>query len=316
MIEVASHPANLGNWRSAPETPYYFEVFGETSPQVDLAYAQIQGPSDGASTAQQTTVAPVYEYWWTIGHGGDYDPKHHKWVRGDYVDHPDADPWNNLQDVAAHVYLFFPTWTGWRIKELSVQLKYLSPVRESESLLTEVARGWTQASPLISDASQLAGLFAPIPGAAAGAKEAATILDTLAKLKVNSVPPAGEYKWATMKVTYITPEGAMQGIAWELPAKMFLDLGGRLTGSVALSFIPASRQGGEAAAERAQLRPGNLQAHSVIHLRDGDTPDRWVPHTGYVNLRLTPIPLVASAPQSEIAALGQGQRVTPHAAGS
>jgi len=69
-IEVASHPEDLTTWE--PEaTPFYLEVFGETSPQIDPSYAEvIPAHTSTDATPTQATDAPVYEYWWTIGHPG------------------------------------------------------------------------------------------------------------------------------------------------------------------------------------------------------------------------------------------------------
>jgi hypothetical protein len=75
-IESASHPEDLTQWDGKDDaTPFYFEVFGETSPLLDTTYAEIvpAGPTDGGT--QTTQSAPVYEYWWTIGHPG-HRPEH------------------------------------------------------------------------------------------------------------------------------------------------------------------------------------------------------------------------------------------------
>jgi len=42
------------------------------------------------------------------------------------------------------------------------------------------------------------------------------------------------------KVTFGSPEhgGVMQGVVWTLPKSMFAELGGRLTGGLAVSFLP------------------------------------------------------------------------------
>lgn len=314
MIEVASYPPGLAGFRSTPETPCYLEVFGETSPQIDPSGALVL--SSAADSGGSKDAAPVYEYWWTIGHGGDYDPRHKQWIDGDYSPNDADDPWNQLEDgVAARVYMFFPTWCGWRIKELAAQVKYLSPVRQSHSLLTAVAQDWKQVSPLVADAAQVAGLASGIPGAAAGAKEASNVLDTLAKLQINSVPPSGEYAWAAMKVTWVNDDGALQGVGWELPLKMFQDLGGRLTGSVALRFIQVGQQRDRDYEEEQQvppLRTGTLKAQAHFLMKDRST--RKVPGNDHVPLKITPLAAkstAANAAATGAAAAGRELRGSP-----
>lgn len=69
-IESASHPEDLSQWDGKDEDPFYFEVFGETSPVLDVAYAEVIPPGSVDGGAQTTQTTPVYEYWWTIGHPG------------------------------------------------------------------------------------------------------------------------------------------------------------------------------------------------------------------------------------------------------
>lgn len=90
---------------------------------------------------------------------------------------------------------------------------------------------------------------------------AVTTLNALAQLKLNSIPPDGGYEWSVGKVTFGHDDeqhqdrsGVMQGVVWKLPAKMFTDLGGRLTGSLAVSYIPCQLQGDSAATTTEELR--------------------------------------------------------------
>ncbi len=285
MLEVSCFPAER-SWQANAEHPYYFEVFGETNPKVDMKYAEVQPASKGKGAADDDDAAPIYEYWWTIGHGGRHTSHHLlPFVKADDGADPDA-VWDELEDLAARVYLFFPTWHGWRIKELSAQMKYLSPVRQSTSLVTALAQDWKDISPLVSGAGALAGAVAPLAGGAV--KGASTALDTLAKLQINSVPPSGEYKWSAIKVTCAEAEGVLQGVGWELPAKMLTDLGGRLTGSLALSFIPARYQAASGASkDPAALTAGKLRAHAVVYAKGGR--EFWAPAKGeFMDLELWP----------------------------
>src|SRR5215471_4753459 len=63
MLEVSS---SMDLPRSAqPEEPYFLELYGETSPQIDPDYAQV------LATKSRADAGPIYEYFWTLGR---YDP--------------------------------------------------------------------------------------------------------------------------------------------------------------------------------------------------------------------------------------------------
>jgi hypothetical protein len=284
LIEVASYPTNLATFKPSVAHPYYFEVFGETTPLLDTTYAELQPSGALDAAGKRPSSAPVYEYWWTIGHGGRHT-RHH-WFGDAEDEDPDA-VWDNLEDVAAYVYLYFPVSRGWRIKELAATTKYLSPVRDSTTLLTALAEDWQHVSPALGEATQMAALVPPVAPIAGAAVGASTVLDTLAKLKINSIPPTGEFRWSVAKVTFANADGAMQGVMWELPKRMFTDIGGRLTGSLALSFIPASVQKpGEVCYALPDPQPGAICAHAVVRAKDGD---RWAPAKNeFVELTLGP----------------------------
>lgn len=115
MIRSASFPPDLGSW-DQNEHPYYLEVFGETEPALDMAHAEVISAS-GADAAT-TSATPIYEYWWTIGHGGSR-PEHHHLLAG----REKVDLWHRLEDIAARVYLYFPISGGWRVQELAASAK-------------------------------------------------------------------------------------------------------------------------------------------------------------------------------------------------
>jgi hypothetical protein len=75
----------------------------------------------------------------------------------------------------------------------------------------------------------------------------------------------------------------MQGVVWAIPKEMFKVLGGRLTGSLALSFIPAGT-----ADDQSSWQPRSLPmlAHSIVYA-DGEAS--WVPaQNRFVELLLSP----------------------------
>jgi hypothetical protein len=255
MIEVVSWPKLSDEWDD--ENTPYFELYGETAPLVDMNYAQVLlvGPADGSP--ENTAEVPIYEYWWTIGHSG-----------ARYL----AKNWSQLRDPAATISLYFPIDKGWRIKECAATVKYLSPVHEQEHWWSKAAEGWKHAAPLLNDMSSIANLI-PIPAL----KGATSTLAAIAKLQINSVPQVEGFEWSVSKITHKrakTP-GYMQGIKWTLPKKMLLELGDRLTGSVAVSFISSQIQQAGTTPDGNQspeFAPGAILARTEIHLQNQKTP--------------------------------------------
>jgi hypothetical protein len=281
MIEVVSHPPDLASWDQG-EHPFYFEVYGETEPLLDMTYAEALPP--GGDAAKTTASSPIYEYWWTLGHAGQASEHHHLWPERT----SEKPIWKKLDDTAARVYLYFPIHGGWRIKELVATVKYLSPVHDQKSWSEAAAEEWTKLQPLMEDAGNLASKLGPIPGVGNVAAGAAPILSTLAKLKVGSVPQGVKgFDWSVEKVTFGSKKqhGVMQGVMWTLPKEMFELLGGRLTGSVALSFIPSRTQSsGKATPWTPQ--PAPLLGHAAVY---ADDETKWVPgRSAFVELTLAP----------------------------
>jgi hypothetical protein len=296
-IESVSSPPDLAEWDGTGDTPFYFEV-GETSPLIDTAYAEvIPAATTGDAGAQTTQPAPVYEYWWTIGHAG-YRPEHHGLL--EHIKGPD-NLWERLPDPAAHVYLFFPMGGGWRVKELAATVKYMSPVSHEQSFTERVSKDWQSIQPLVDGASKLAGAVQPVAGAAAA--QSAKVLGAMAQLKLSSVPAIKGFEWSAGKVAFGNKEhgGVAQGVMWTLPASMFKELGGRLTGSLAVSFIPDHKQKpGEVSAESFPPEPQDLLAHAVVYHPDGHERDVWAPgNREFVHLRVAPrLPTASASPAS------------------
>lgn len=273
MIEVSTSPTDLSTW-NPDQQPFYLEVYGETTPLIDMNYAEVQSPD--SDSAKATADIPIYQYWWTIGHS--VDPKHVNEL------------WSQLDDVAARVYLYFPLYYGWRIKELVATVNYLTPVHQQVDWWNKIADGWKNISPLVSDASSLAQLV-PNPAFAG----AASILSTIAKLQINSVPQVDGYDWSVGKVTSSTHLGVMQGVMWTLPKKMFTEMGSRLTGSLALSFIPSLRQQkGTVFNATPNFQPGPILAHAVVY---GPQAEIWAPSSvrDFIELQIAPSPGAASS---------------------
>lgn len=139
--------------------------------------------------------------------------------------------------------------------------------------------------PILAGAGQAASALGVVPGVGTVAAGAAPMLSAIAKLQVGSVPQGVKgFGWYVEKVTVPAAHshGVMQGGVWAIPKEMFELLGGRLTGSLAVSFIPTAVTGREA----WQPQPLPLLAHAVVYA-DGDAS--WVPaQNQFVGLLLSP----------------------------
>jgi len=235
---------------------FYFELFGETSPLITPGYTQLM-LEENERSKHGTNLAPLYEYYWSLGYVGS-DPK---WGRDLW--------WRRHKKKAAEVYLYFPTTGGWWIQELLATVKYLTPGTEHAAVLQNAAQIFASAQPIVEDVSKLAKAGEGLPGAGPIAASSAVLLDIIAKLKITSVPPVKHYKWSVQKVAgYVSEEGKepvlMHGVKWTIPAKLFIEFGPRLTGSIAVTIIPASEHS-EEKPDHIQLMPMPIRAKAVIH---------------------------------------------------
>jgi hypothetical protein len=191
------------------------------------------------------------------------------------------------------VYLYFPLGGGWRVNELVATIKYMSPVAHEQTFWEKAAQDWQTIQPLVQGASTLAstaGAAGVVAGGVAG--QSAKILGGLAQLKLDSVPQVKGFEWAATKVTFGNKEhgGVMQGVAWTLPRSMFAELGGRITGSLAVSFLPDAHQPRDAS-DVASASPTpeaqHLLAHAVIYGPDG--AEHWAPgQRAFIKLLVKP----------------------------
>ena len=105
---------------------------------------------------------------------------------------------------------------------------------------------WQLAQPALAGASQVTSGLAAVPGVGIAAASAAPILSALSKVQIGSVPHGVKgFDWFVGKATFgpTKSHGVMQGVDWALPKQMFEKLGGKLTGNLAVSFIPTQKQG-------------------------------------------------------------------------
>jgi hypothetical protein len=275
-IEVVSWPQDLLTWDEKVQR-YYFELSGETRPQVDPRQVELQGGAGGKQ------AVPAYVYSWTIGRGG-FRSKPRRLL--DRL-RPAEGFWNNLQDdpYAARVYMYFPVDCGWRVSELGATVNYMTPVDHQASFAERAAKDWQTLQPLVDDAAKLATSLGPAGAAAAGS---ARMLGALAQMKINSVPQVAGFQWAAAKVAFGHPgRGVMAGVEWALPRSMFRELGGRLTGSLAVTFVPMRRQEDAVGPEEPDLRPGTVLAHAVVHGPHGESD--WAPgENNFTELKIEP----------------------------
>ena len=279
VITVASFPPDLGRWNQ-DEHPFYLEVFGEAEQRLDMVHAEVI-PAGGSASAT-VSATPVYEYWWTIGHGGSR-PEHRHLLEG----RKNLDLWHRLEDIAARVYLYFPVSGGWRMAEIAASAKYLSPVAHQSDWTEKAAADWQRIQPILAGAGQAASALGVVPGVGTVAAAAAPVLSAVSGLQVGSVPQDVKgFGWYVEKVTVpsATYHSVMQGVVWAIPREMFELLGGRLTGSLALRSIPA------AAAGQApwQAQPLPTLAHAAVY---ADGQATWVPaQNRFIELPLSPKP--------------------------
>jgi len=308
VIEVVSWPEDLSEW-DPQQDPYYLELGGETSPILDAGYAGRE--SEGQGQSQPNGI--IYEYWWTISHPG-FRPQSPHWYDLFTGGGDGYTMWTHLREVeknvAARVYLFFPRNGNWRIKEITAAVTYLTPMREHEPLLDQAAADWSRIQPYVSGVSQLAGAAAgtavggPVGGAVAGGAvgRAVDMLGTLAKVQLTSVPQTGNLAWAVGKMTTKSEYGVMQGVAWTLPKAVFELLGGRITGTLSLSVIPAAiQQQGQVATQVPEPQKLPVLAHSVVYAtkQDGSEEVCWQPASNrFLKLQVQPRFTPSTAPVS------------------
>ena len=83
------------------EHPHYLEVCGEVEPALGVAHAEvITGGGSDVATANATRI---FEYWWTIGHGGS-KPEHRQLFEGGAK----LDVWDRLEGPGCALLFLVP----------------------------------------------------------------------------------------------------------------------------------------------------------------------------------------------------------------
>src|SRR5690242_1665805 len=152
VIEYKTWPYNIDQWKREKDRLFYLELFGETSPRITPGYTQLPLPEENEISRHSTNLAPLYEYYWSLGYV-DIDKKCGPAGWG-----------GNPKETAAEVYMYFPTTGGWWIQELVATVKYLIPGTEHLSVLKHVADLFATAQPIVEDVSKIASAGSGLPG--------------------------------------------------------------------------------------------------------------------------------------------------------
>ena len=231
MLQTAIYPPELPQKWDTDKYPFYLELFGETQPLIDVNYAEVLPAGSADEIPQNVTSVPIYQYWWTLGHAEDLHAAE---------DSALMHLFSHEQDESATsviVSLYFPISGGWRIKELLPTVRDLKPFHEQLSMWQEAGKIWNDIAPLFTGVATLPlrviNPLTMIPLA---------LLPSFSKLHINTVQPHKDFAWSVDKVSCQSKYGLMQGVKWNIPKKMFQKLGGRLTGSLAVCFIPSQVQ--------------------------------------------------------------------------
>ena len=206
--------------------------------------------------------------------------------------------WGRLEDPAAHIYIYFPTSGNWRVKEVGTTVKYLTPLPNDDGFLDRAAKDLQLMQPLFAGVSSLANAAAP--GSGSVVSGSAHVLEAMAQMKVNSIPQSAGFPWsvatAVLRVRNAGGQGrgdgdgepsaaggddgqkggeptsqqstceVMAGVAWSLPKSMFEELGGRLSGGLAVVFEPVAVQSGKRVSEEdPEPEPRHVLAHAAVH---------------------------------------------------
>jgi hypothetical protein len=102
----------------------------------------------------------------------------------------------------------------------------------------KVGKDVTAVQPLMG----LAGGAVAAVGAVGGpvVSAAGHVLSAVAKVKMNDVPSTREFPWSVQKFSVRSGSEEWDGVVWNLPGDMFEFCGDRITGSVAVVFLPSA----------------------------------------------------------------------------
>lgn len=261
MLEVASYyPFDSSSWDSwntgnGVHIPY-FELYGESQPFLCTNLTETLQDNSMDNDPRMKAQPPIFEYFWTIG------------ISDYLIDQFSRNDTDKLwyHNTGAEVTVYFPLKRGWRVEEVLASIKYVRPLPHQEDLAKKVAEYWNSVAPVVGKAAEFIEHM-DIPGVSAGA----TLIDTLAKAPITSLPPVDGLAWHVKKITGFVEGEVMEGLRWTLPRKLFCVLGNRLTGSIAVYFHPYYQQEQQQKAV-GQPQTGPILAQAVVYHRGQQIP--------------------------------------------
>jgi hypothetical protein len=278
MLEMSS---SMSKPSTESAMSYFLELYGETSPEVDLEYADV------LATRGKSNAGPIYEYFWTLGRvehisaSSRFSPRKVPFFPRKGSAGTD---WGKLsRDSFTQVYVLFPRNSDWRVHELAVSVKYLAPVDQQKTVMQEMGKDLAALQPLLGVAGTAVGAVGAAAGAGPAASATGHVLDAMAKMKIGNVPQTKDFDWSVRKVTIKLEEDAMEpsdGVVWYLPPLMLESLGSRINGSIAVSLVPLSGRDMKNGLN-STLQSGNVRAWATLPLRSA-------PSLPGVSLQLTP----------------------------
>ncbi len=286
MIEVDScYPSDWSTWNSSSLQPY-LELYGEAHPFICTNLTETLPAHSMNNDPEMNAVAPIYEYFWTIGIS--------EYLCARFAQHLEnvvqkkVDSFRH-QDTGAEVTLYFPLTGGWRVEPVVASIKYVRPLPHHDNLVKKVAEYWDTVAPIVSKVAELTEHL-DIPGVSTSA----SLINTLAKVPITSLPPVEGLPWTLTKVTGYLDSEIRDGVQWSLPKKLFYVLGSRLTGSIAVYFHPAqSRQKQQETVSNSQLivPTRSILAQAVVHDNGKRFPSIEKDGKEYIELDVIPRPM-------------------------
>jgi hypothetical protein len=136
----------------------------------------------------------------------------------------------------AQVCLLFPRNHGFWTHEIAASIKLLSP--PPLDFAEKVGKDLTAVQPLMGLAGGAVAALGAVGGPVVSA--AGHVVSAVAKVKMNDVPSTKEFPWSVQKFSARSGFDEWDGVVWNLPKDMFKLCGDRITGSIAVIFLPTA----------------------------------------------------------------------------
>jgi hypothetical protein len=213
-VHIRTNPESLNDLKPGC---FYLELIGECEPKLNPTAAEV---TLGHESKDDRPEVPIYEFLWNLSH---LDSAGSMATNGERPRDFDT----NLK-ASLEVTMLFDGMIGWRTTEPICTVKFMSPAPEGGKLAKLINKD-------LKNAATVAGL---VPGGGTASKW----MDAAAGLSMSSIPQEGDYKWSVTKTAQRTDNGIASGVTWHIPREMVTNLSGRLTGGLAVGFLPALNQ--------------------------------------------------------------------------